>query len=130
MDQPYVRFSVVSIQHTDLVGHVLMGFPPGDKPGSGSEVAMNTVATLSKDVFEEHHEDRHNLEHPRPMGIMSRSGIFVSRPKSPDIAGCIFDGVFQSISAYYLRQQPGFTSDSVLEFLVEPLIAVQTSKRS
>ena len=101
MDQPYVRFSVVSVQHTNPVGHVLMGFPPGDKPGSGSEVAMNTVATLSKDVFEEQHKDRHNLEHPRPMGIMSRSAIVVSRPKSPDIAGLIFGGLFRSNSAYY-----------------------------
>jgi hypothetical protein len=101
MDHPYVKFSVVSIQHTNPVGHVLMGFPPGDKTGSGFEVAMNTVATLSKDVFEELHEDQHNLEHPRPMGIMRRSAIVMSRPKSPDIAGLIFSGLSQSSSTYY-----------------------------
>ena len=62
---------------------------------------MKTVATLSKDVFEEQHEDQHNLEHPRPMGVMSRSAIVMSRPKSPDIAGLIFDGLFQSSGTYY-----------------------------
>ena len=45
---------------------------PCDKTGSGTEVVFATVATLSKDVFEAPHKDRHDLQYYRPMVIAGR----------------------------------------------------------
>lgn len=55
---------------------------PCDNTGSGTEVVFATVATLSKDVFEAPHKDRHDLQYPSPMVAASRSENTLPQSKS------------------------------------------------
>jgi len=55
---------------------------PCDNTGSWTEVVFATVATLSKDVFEAQHKDRHDLRYSRPMVIASRPENTLPQSKS------------------------------------------------
>ena len=55
---------------------------PCGNTGSETEVVFATVATLSKDVFEAPHKDRHDLQYSRPMVITSRPENTLTQSKS------------------------------------------------
>ena len=55
---------------------------PCDNTGSGTGVVFATVATLSKDVFEAPHRDRHDLQYYRPTVIAGRPEDTLPQSKS------------------------------------------------
>jgi len=91
-----------------------------DKTGSGTETAINTVATLSKDILEEQHEDWPFPNHFSPivMAIMSELVIITSRPISAEIAGPVSGGLRQYSPSFFQHNE--FTGIGDLPTLTVP----------
>lgn len=97
---------------------------PGNETGPGPESAINTVATLSKDVFEEQHEDQHSLEYySRPVAITIGSVNVASRSKSPKIAGAVPSERWGSTPPLF---QPGDFMSSIADV---PTLSIPSQER-